>query len=144
VIVIGDTSGLIASLNRADPEHDKASAALNAAGLLVISPMTVTEIHQVTTVRASRRSADLAVSLLMERCAQTRAVLAAMTPDMVLRAVRLRAHYSSLDLDLVDALNVVLAQNYETDVVLTLDRRDFRALRPLTPHPAFRLLPDDL
>ena len=30
-----------------------------------------------------------------------------------------------------------------TDAVLTLDRRDFRAMRPLTAHKSFRLLPDD-
>ena len=40
-------------------------------------------------------------------------------------------------------VNVALAARYQTDTVLTLDRRDFRALRPLSRHPAFRLLPDD-
>jgi uncharacterized protein len=49
-----------------------------------------------------------------------------------------------LDLDLADAVNVGLAAQYRTDAVLTLDRRDFRAIRPLTPHKWFRLLPDDL
>lgn len=29
-------------------------------------------------------------------------------------------------------------------VILALDRRDFRAIRPLTPHNAFCVLPDDL
>ena len=43
-----------------------------------------------------------------------------------------------------DAVNVALAAQYRTDAVLTLDRRDFRAMRPLTPHKRFRLLPDDL
>lgn len=33
---------------------------------------------------------------------------------------------------------------YETSAVLTLDRRDFRTVRPLTEHEAFILLPDDL
>jgi hypothetical protein len=28
--------------------------------------------------------------------------------------------------------------------VLTFDRRDLRAVRPLSPHKCFRLLPDDL
>ncbi|GAA1891058.1 hypothetical protein [Streptantibioticus ferralitis] len=41
-------------------------------------------------------------------------------------------------------MNIALAAEYRTDAVLTLDRRDFRAVRPLTPHKAFRLLPDDL
>ncbi|GIH69767.1 PIN domain-containing protein [Sphaerimonospora thailandensis] len=144
MIVIGDTSGLIAALNRSDPEHVQAGMALDRAGLLVISPLTVTEVHQVTTIRAGRRAADLAVDMLMERCGQTRAVLAEVTPETVQRALRLRVRYQELNLDLVDVVNAVLAALYETDCLLTLDRRDFRAVRPLTRHKAFRLLPDDL
>jgi len=52
--------------------------------------------------------------------------------------------YASLDLDLADAVSVALAAQYRTDAILTLDRRDFRAMRPLTPRKWFRLLPDDL
>jgi uncharacterized protein len=44
---------------------------------------------------------------------------------------------------LTDALNVVLAREFRTDVVATFDIRHFRMIRPLTPHAAFRLLPDD-
>lgn len=52
--------------------------------------------------------------------------------------------YASLQLDLADAVNVVLAARFQTNVVLTLDHRDLRAVRPLTHHAAFRLLPDDV
>jgi predicted nucleic acid-binding protein len=52
--------------------------------------------------------------------------------------------YASLDLDLADGVNAALAAQYRTDAILTLDRRDFRAIRPLTPHKHFRLLPDGL
>jgi uncharacterized protein len=55
-----------------------------------------------------------------------------------------RQHYTDLDLDLADATAIGLAAEYRTDVVLTLDRHDFRAVRPLTGHKAVRLLPDDL
>jgi hypothetical protein len=41
-------------------------------------------------------------------------------------------------------VNVALAAEYRTCCALTLDCRDFRAIRPLTPHPAFQLLPDDM
>src|ERR1035441_2892094 len=44
---------------------------------------------------------------------------------------------------LADAMNVVLAREFRTDVIATLDRRHFRMIRPLTRHEAFRLLPDD-
>ncbi len=56
----------------------------------------------------------------------------------------MRAQYADLELDLADALNVAVAADYRTNAVLTLDHRDFRAVRPLTSHDAFLLLPDDL
>jgi uncharacterized protein len=59
-------------------------------------------------------------------------------------ARKVQRRYPALDLDLADGVNVALAAEYRTDVVLTLDPRDFRAIRPLTPHASFRLLPDDL
>jgi len=46
--------------------------------------------------------------------------------------------------DLADAVNVALASDYDTDAILTPDRRDFPAVRPLGRHKAFRVLPDDL
>jgi hypothetical protein len=42
------------------------------------------------------------------------------------------------------ALDLLRGRQYRTDAMLTLDRRGFRAVRPLTPHKWFRLLPDDL
>ena len=56
----------------------------------------------------------------------------------------LRTRYAALDLDLADAVNVVVAAEYRTETLLTLDRRDLRALRPLSGRAAFTLLPDDL
>ncbi len=41
-------------------------------------------------------------------------------------------------------MNVVLAREFRTDVIATLDYRHFRMIRPLTPHDVFRLLPDDI
>ncbi|MFD0275407.1 VapC toxin family PIN domain ribonuclease [Kitasatospora sp. NPDC127111] len=52
--------------------------------------------------------------------------------------------YPDLNIGLTDAINVVLAAEFRTDAVLTVDRRLFRAIRPLSNHEAFRLLPDDL
>src|SRR6266581_2710927 len=45
---------------------------------------------------------------------------------------------------LADAMNVVLAREFRTDVIATLDRRHFRMIRPMTRHDTFRLLPDDV
>lgn len=50
----------------------------------------------------------------------------------------------SLRLDLADAATVVLAESHATAAVLTLDRKDLRAITPLTGDAAFRMLPDAL
>jgi len=72
-------------------------------------------------------------------------VLASPTPDMLDAAPAVSARYSTLNLNLVDAVNVALAAEYDTEAVLTRDLRDFRALRPLAGrHVHFRFLPDDL
>lgn len=64
--------------------------------------------------------------------------------DLLRVARRVQNKYLAVRRDLTDATNVSLAERYETVAVLTLDRRDFRAITPLTGHAAFRLLPDDL
>jgi predicted nucleic acid-binding protein len=65
----------------------------------------------------------------------------AIGPSLV-AAHALLGDYPSIGL--ADAMNAVLAREYRTDVIATLDRRHFRMIRPLTRHAAFRLLPDDV
>lgn len=55
-----------------------------------------------------------------------------------LAALAIRQHYADLDLGRAGAVVVALAAEYLTDRVLTPDRRNFRALQPLTGHEAFR------
>jgi predicted nucleic acid-binding protein len=74
----------------------------------------------------------------------SRIVVPEITEPHLATAQSVRARYGALDLDLADAVNVALAADYDTDAVLTLDRRDVRAVRPLGRHKCFRLLPDDL
>jgi predicted nucleic acid-binding protein len=144
LIAVADTSGLLALFNRTEPEHRSVTAAADACGLLVISPMTLTEVHQVASVRAGRQVADAMVRTLVERVEQTRVAIGDTTARLLRTALAVRRRYADLDLDLADAVAVAVAAEYRTEVVLTLDRRDFRAMRPLTGHKAFRLLPDDL
>jgi predicted nucleic acid-binding protein len=144
VIAVADTSGLLALFNRTEPEHERATAAANACGLLVVSPMTLTEVHQVATVRAGRHVADAILGTVAARVQSTRVAIAETTAQLLRTALALRRRYADLDLDLADAVAAAVAAEYRTDTVLALDRRDFRAMRPLTEHAAFRLLPDDL
>lgn len=143
MILIADSSGLIAAFNRSDPEHKTAAEALNSAGLVVISPLALGEIDYVVTSRVSRTAAVQVLEQVRAQVDADRAQLAEVDSGVLRVALAVQRRYQGLDLDLADAVNVALAARYQTDLMLTLDRRDFRVLRPLSRHQTFRLLPDD-
>jgi predicted nucleic acid-binding protein len=144
IIVVADTSGLLAALDSTHPEHQGANEAIMAAGLLVMSPLLLAELDHVATRELGREAAISAIDDIRRWMRANRVVVPEVTEAHLAAAQSLRARYGSLNLDLADAVNVALAAEYDTDAVLTLDRRDFRALRPLGRHKSFRLLPDDL
>lgn len=144
IIVVADTSGLLAALDSTHPEYRGANEALMAAGLLVMSPLLLAEIDHVATRELGRDAAVSAVDDIRHWMRRGRMSVPEITEDHLEVAQSLRARYRGLDLDLADVVTVALAADYDTDAVLTLDRRDFRALRPLGRHKVFRVLPDDL
>ncbi|MCU1640398.1 MAG: VapC toxin family domain ribonuclease [Nocardia sp.] len=144
MIAVADTSGLLALFNRSDSEHFAVRRAADAASALIVSPLALTEVHHVASIRAGRKVADAILNVLAERIGSNRIVLGDVTAAQLKVAVRVRMNYEGMNLDLVDAMCVALADEYDTDLILTLDRRDFRALRPLNGYATFRLLPDDL
>ncbi|MFE9737410.1 PIN domain-containing protein [Streptomyces sp. NPDC006477] len=144
IIVVADTSGLLAALDSTHPECAAAGEALQAAGLLVISPLLLAELDHVATREFGREAAMSAVDDIRLWMRRGRVSVPEVTEDHLSVAQTVRRRYEDLDLDLADAVNVVLAAEYDTDAILTLDRRDFRAARPLGRHKAFRVLPDDL
>ena len=144
IIVIADTSGFLAALDSAHPEHLAVNEAITAAGLLVMSPLPPAELDHVATRELGREAAVSAVDDLRRWMSRGRVVLPEITQDHLGAAQSVRVRFRALDLDLAHAVNVALAVDYDTDAILTLDRRDFRAVRPLGRHKAFRVLPDDL
>ncbi|KLO26287.1 twitching motility protein PilT [Mycolicibacter heraklionensis] len=143
MIVVADTSGLVAAFNSADPEHLAARKALVDAALTVVSPLVLLEIEHVTTRNVGRQAALAINDWLLAQERTGRVAIATVTASTLRTARTVQNRYAALRLDLTDAISVVMAEQYETDAVLTLDRRDFRAITPLNNVPAFRLLPDD-
>jgi predicted nucleic acid-binding protein len=144
IVVVADTSGLLAALDSTHPEHRAAGEALTAAGLLVMSPLLLAELDHVATRELGREAAVSAIDDIRRWMRVSRVVVPEVTEAHLAAAQAVRARYRALDLDLTDAVNVALAAEYDTDLVLTLDRRDFRAVRPLGRQKCFRLLPDGL
>ncbi len=144
MIVIGDTSGLVSAFNADDPGQAAARSAFRRASVTVISPLVITEIEHIMSRNIDRSAAHAAIDWLLAQERNKRVLVPESAAPVLRRARIIQRKYAALRLDLADSVNVVLAAEYETDCILTLDRRDFRAIRPLTHHPAFRLLPDDL
>lgn len=144
MIVVGDTSGLVAAFNIHDPEHAAARRAFAEASVTAISPLVFSEIEHIITRNVDRKTAHAVQDWLLGQERNQRVLVPEVTATVLRRARTVQSRYAELRLDIADAVNVVLAEQYETDAVLTLDRRDFRAIRPLSGHPAFRILPDDL
>ncbi|WP_227998324.1 PIN domain-containing protein [Nocardia australiensis] len=143
MIVIGDTSGIIEAFAKGT-ESQACRSVLNDASLVVISPLVLTEVDHLAKARFGSNARDRILAFVFDQIERMRFAL----PDVsgqIATARRAKESYPGLDLDMADAFNVCLAAEYHTETVLTLDRRDFRAIRPLTPeHAHFRLLPDDL
>ncbi|ONK12614.1 PIN domain-containing protein [Streptomyces sp. MP131-18] len=144
MIVVGDTSGLVAALNTSDPEHKAARIAMRAAALTVVSPLVILEIEHITTRNIDRRAAYAVNDWLLAQERTGRVAIPELSAETLRKARVVQNRYAALRLDLTDAVNVVLAEAFDTEIILTLDRRDFRAVTPLTGKHAFRLLPDDL
>lgn len=139
-MIILDTSGLLAALFPDQRDHTAARAALEYADPpLVLSPFVLAELDYFIS-----RWAGIAVERrLLADLADGAYLLAPFTPDDVSAASGVIARYADLDLGLTDASLVVLAQRCDTDEILTLDLRHFRAVTAATGEP-FRLLPADL
>lgn len=144
MIVVGDTSGPVVALNTSDPEHGAARTALRQAALTVVSPLVILEIEHVTTRNVDRGAAHTVNDWLLHQERTGRVAIPELSADALRKARRVQDRYTALRLDLADAVNVVLAEAFDTEAILTLDRRDLRAITPLTGNHAFRLLPDDL
>jgi predicted nucleic acid-binding protein len=144
VIVVADTSGIIAASDRNARESAACQGVLRDAGTVVISPLVLTEVDHLAKARFGSQARTAIIDFILGEVRRSRFQIPETGLEIMGVGRLIQQRYASLDLDLADAVNVALAAQYRTDAVLTLDRRDFRAMRPLTPHKWFRLLPDDL
>lgn len=139
-MIILDTSGLLAALDRSEPRHAACAEVVAGARVpLLLSPFVLAEIDYLLATRTGSR-AQLA---LLDEVVRGAYRLEPFGPADVELAREVLARYRSLDLGLADASIVVLAERHRLRDVLTLDERHFRALRRLD-RTRFRLLPADL
>ncbi len=135
--VICDTSGLLAYFNDRDPDHERASDAVaQLDGTLVLSPFVLAELDYLISTRLGVE-AELA---LIDEVSSGAFELPLITATNLRRMREVIGKYSDQDIGLADASLLVLAHQYETHHILTLDRRHFGVVRALDGG-RFQLLP---
>ncbi len=135
-IAIVDAGPLFAAIDDSDAAHDRSLAALERSDLhLVIPALVITEVAYFLS-----RHLGPSVEAEFARGLETFDVEAP-RPDDWRRIGDLVEQYGDFPLGTTDASVIALAERLGTDLVITLDRRHFGAVRPLHCS-SFRLLPE--
>ncbi|WP_017627018.1 type II toxin-antitoxin system VapC family toxin [Nocardiopsis chromatogenes] len=144
MIVIADTSGIIAAFDHGSTDSTGCQSVMEDAGTVLISPLVLAEVDHMARARFGGSARTEIMAVITAQARKLRFQIPDVGIGLLETAQAVQRRYRSLDLDLADAVNVALAAEYRTDAILTLDRRDLRAVLPLSPHKAFRVLPDDM
>jgi predicted nucleic acid-binding protein len=133
---IVDAGPLLAALDRRDPDHARCAEVLRRPDLVLVIPtLVVAEVAHFAAVRLGP-GAEAAFARGLGSFE-----VEAPEPEDWPRIADVVERYGDFPLGTVDASVVVLADRLETDLIVTLDRRHFGAIRSPQGR-AFRLLPE--
>lgn len=137
MLAIVDAGPLYAVVDVADDDHERSLRALQRPDLqLVIPTLVVAEVTYLVGVRLGAEAEARFLAGLSTFDVEGPA------PADWARIAELVLQYRNFPLGGADASVVALAERLETDIVLTLDERHFRAIRP-RHCPEFRLALQD-
>lgn len=133
--LILDTGAFIALVDRSESRHRECVAVLESwAGPVVTTEAVLTEtLHLVGPAWAAQR-------VCLEFFLRGAFVLVPSSQASLRRVAALMDKYADVPMDFADATLVALAEDLETDRVLTLDRHGFAAYRMHTRKP-FHVMP---
>jgi predicted nucleic acid-binding protein len=136
VLAVVDANALVAVADARDPNREVVTAVLARSDLILVMPAMV--IAEATYFIADRLG-PLGEAGFLAGMAQFE-VEAPLREDWA-RISELVYQYRNFPLGGTDASVIALAERLNTDVIITLDRRHFAAVRPRHV-PAFHILPD--
>ena len=135
-IAIVDSGPLVAVANSADPAHRACLRTLQTPGLRLIIPVLC--VAEVAYLIRQRRGAQTEARFL--RGLGSFDVQAPNVQDWS-RIADLVEQYADFPLGATDASVIAAAERFQTEIVITLDRRHFGAVQPKHCE-RFRLLPN--
>jgi predicted nucleic acid-binding protein len=138
-VIVLDTSVLYALIDAADAHHRRtADWYVRVDQELITTPLVLAEVDHLASTRGGHRAV-----LAFRADVRAGAYAVDWWPAAASEAAIYADRYLDLGIGLTDASLVVLADRVGTVEIATFDERHFRATRPITGGPAFRLLPID-
>ena len=139
-MILLDTSGLLAALDRRSAHHEAAAIALGESEApRLLSPFVLAELDYLLATRVGPHAQPAPLEDVVAGAYQ----LEPFGPDDVGRALDVIERFSDLRIGLANASIVVLAERHGCADILTLDERHFRALRHGRDDQPFRVFPTD-
>ena len=138
--LVADSGGIYGLYDRRDSAHGRIRTVLERERDPIVIPAVILgELDYLLRVRLGAQ----ALLQFLSDLDSGAFLLEAVTPHDLLRCRALLMKYADLDIGLCDASVVAVAERLGTDRILTVDERDFRAIRSVRGKP-FRLFPADL
>ncbi|HEY3825309.1 MAG TPA: PIN domain-containing protein [Bryobacteraceae bacterium] len=138
--IVADSGAIYGLYDRRDHSHTGLRAAVEKARDRIVLPQPILgEIDYLLRVRLG----NAALLRFLADIQEGAFVIEAVSLSDMRRCASLIAKYHDLDLGLSDASVVAVAERLGTNLILTVDHRDFRVMRSVRGKP-FRLLPADL
>jgi uncharacterized protein len=139
-VIVVDTGAIVASKDEDHVDHGAVAAFLGEfRGNLLLSPLVLAEADYLLNARLGQRATQ---ELLGEVASEAYDLVPLDHGDIAV-AGGICERYEDMSIGVTDASLVVIASNYNTTRLLTLDQRHFRAIKPLWGASAFHLLPYD-
>ena len=135
--VIADSGAIYALYDRKDRHHAAVTRALDRERGLVIVPAAV--LGELDYLLREHLGTQAEIDFI-ESLISGAFTLESLTSEDVTRCQELITAYQNLDLGLADAAVIATAERLNIDRILTVDERDFRAVRSKRGRP-FVLLP---
>jgi predicted nucleic acid-binding protein len=137
VALVADTGAIYALFDRRDKHHKAVREAVaSESGPLLVPVGILAELDYLLSTRLGQRATER----FLEGAEQGSFTLCPFTQDDATLCRRILEQYRDLDLGLADASVIAAAERTGVRRILTVDVRDFRAVRAQNGQP-FELLP---
>lgn len=139
-MIVVDTGAIVASKDEDHADHKAVRKFLESYdGMMLLSPLVVAETDYLLNARLGQGAAQE----FLDEVADEAYELVPLDHGDVAVAAGVCRRYEDLNVGVTDASLVVIASNYNTTRLLTLDQRHFRVVQPMWGAPVFQLHPYD-